>query len=148
MMDVDKGIKQLQNAGAKITSQRIAIMKLLVGRTDHPSAEQLFLELKSEHPTLSIATVYSTTQLLAQASMLRILSIDEKKVYFDPNTSPHAHVMCRGCKKITDIPMDLSCTSEQITQDLGIAEVDSTEVFYYGTCSSCRDKENEESAGD
>ena len=148
MMDVDKGIKQLQNAGAKITSQRIAIMKLLVGRTDHPSAEQLFLELKSEHPTLSIATVYSTTQLLAQASMLRILSIDEKKVYFDPNTSPHAHFMCRGCKKITDIPMDLSCTSEQITQDLGIAEVDSTEVFYYGTCSSCRDKENEESAGD
>lgn len=143
MMDLDKGIRQLQNAGAKITSQRIAIMKLLEGRTDHPSAEQLFLELKSEHPTLSIATVYSTTQLLAQASMLRILSIDEKKVYFDPNTTPHAHFMCRECKKITDIPMDFSRTADQITPDLGIAEVDSTEVFYYGTCSECREKDDD-----
>lgn len=71
-----------------------------------PICGTALLELKSEHPTLSIATVYSTTQLLAQASMLRILSIDEKKVYFDPNTTPHAHFMCRECKKITDIPMD------------------------------------------
>ena len=140
MMDLDKGIRQLQNAGAKITSQRIAIMKLLEGRTDHPSAEQLFLELKSEHPTLSIATVYSTTQLLAQASMLRILSIDEKKVYFDPNTDPHAHFMCRECKKITDIPMDFAVAEEQITPDMGIAEVDSTEIFYYGICRGCKAK--------
>ena len=143
MLDLDNGIRQLQNAGAKITSQRIAIMKLLQGRTDHPSAEQLFLELKPEHPTLSIATVYSTTQLLAQASMLRILSIDEKKVYFDPNTAPHAHFMCRECKKITDIPMDFSRTAEQITPELGIAAIDSTEVFYYGICMECKDKDDD-----
>ena len=59
MLSTYDRIKLLQSAGAKITTQRVAIMKSLQGRSDHPSAEQLFMELKPDHPTLSIATVYS-----------------------------------------------------------------------------------------
>jgi Fur family peroxide stress response transcriptional regulator len=136
MLNVEEGIKYLQGSGAKITSQRIAIMKSLEGRDDHPSAERIFLELKPMHPTLSIATVYSTTQLLAQASMLRILSIDEKKVYFDPDTSPHAHFMCTQCKKIVDINVDFEMMTK-IGSEYGIESIDNTEIFHYGVCSEC-----------
>jgi len=136
MVSVDEGIKHLQRYGAKITSQRIAIMKSLEGRKDHPSAEKLFSELKQDYPTLSIATVYSTAQLLAQASMLRILSIDEKKVYFDPDTRPHAHFMCTGCKKIIDLYADFEMLTK-ISPQSGIESIESTEVFHYGLCSEC-----------
>lgn len=139
MLTVDEGVKQLQESGAKITAQRIAIMKSLEMRTDHPSAEQLFLELKPLHPTMSIATVYSTTQLLAKASMLRILSIDEKKVYFDPNTAPHGHFMCKGCKKIVDIPLDFK-TINALDPKLGVGSIEDTEIFFYGLCSKCCEK--------
>jgi Fur family peroxide stress response transcriptional regulator len=136
MLSVREGIRHLQKSGAKITSQRIAIMKSLEGREDHPSAEQIFLELKPDYPTLSIATVYSTTQLLAQASMLRILSIDEKKVYFDPDTHPHAHFMCTECKKIIDLDVDFEMLTH-ITPGIGIESIENTEVFHYGLCSEC-----------
>jgi Fur family peroxide stress response transcriptional regulator len=136
MLNVDEGIKHLQACGAKITSQRIAIMRSLEGREDHPSAEKIFLELKPSYPTLSIATVYSTTQLLAQADMLRILSIDEKKVYFDPDTRPHAHFMCTCCKKIIDLYVDFEVLTRISLCD-GIDSIDNTEVFHYGICSEC-----------
>lgn len=136
MLTVEEGVRHLQESGAKITSQRVAIMRSLEGRQDHPSAEQLFLELKGDYPTMSIATVYSTTQLLAQASLLRILSIDERKVYFDPNTEAHGHFMCKNCKRIIDIPVDFN-SLYQFNADLGISSIDITEVFHYGLCSDC-----------
>jgi len=136
MLTVDEGIRQLQEAGAKITAQRVAILKSFEGRTDHPSAEQIFMELKPQYPTLSIATVYSTTQLLADSAILRILSIDDKKVYFDPNTSPHGHFMCRSCKKIIDVPIDFTAIS-RISGHGGIAAIENTDIFMYGVCSDC-----------
>ncbi|MDR1885941.1 MAG: transcriptional repressor [Synergistaceae bacterium] len=138
MLTLEEGIRHLQDSGAKITSQRVAIMKSLEGRTDHPSAEQIFMELKPEYPTLSIATVYSTTQLLSQASMIRILTIDEKKVYFDPNTKPHGHFMCRLCKRIVDIPIDVSALAPYKGM-YDISSIDDIEVFLYGECSKCSD---------
>jgi Fur family peroxide stress response transcriptional regulator len=136
MLTVDAGIKSLQGFGAKITSQRIAIMESLEGRSDHPSAEQLFIELKRDHPTMSIATIYSTAQLLAQASMLRILSINDKKVYFDPDTRPHAHFMCRKCKKIIDLDVEFNLLAI-LKPESGIDSIDYSEVFHYGLCAKC-----------
>ncbi|MDR3331104.1 MAG: transcriptional repressor [Synergistaceae bacterium] len=139
MLTLEEGVRHLQSAGAKITAQRIAIMKSLEGRRDHPSAEKIFMELKPEYPTLSIATVYSTTQLLAQASMIRILSIDEKKVYFDPNTKPHGHFMCKRCKRIMDLPIDVSAISSYGSES-DIATIEDVEVFLYGLCSDCAEE--------
>jgi len=135
MMTVDSGIQYLQDVGAKITATRIAIMKSLENREDHPSAEQLFMELKPSHPTLSIATVYSTAQLLAKGSLLRILSIDEKKVYFDPRLEMHGHFMCKGCKHVFDIPVSFDIM--ECDMPSGIAFVEYGEIFYYGVCVKC-----------
>jgi Fur family peroxide stress response transcriptional regulator len=133
---VDEGIRYLHSSGAKITETRVAIMQSLENRYDHPSAEQLFIELKPKHPTLSIATVYSTAQLLAKASLLRILSIDEKKVYFDPNLEPHGHFMCKSCKKVFDIPVDFSAIFK-FDAPTCISSIDTADVFYYGLCTNC-----------
>ena len=138
LLTIDEGISYLQKSGAKITSQRIAIMRLLEGRTDHPSAEEIFKELKPQHPTLSIATVYSTTQLLAEASLIRILTIDERKVYYDPNTSPHSHFQCHKCGKIVDIfhdePLNINDNSGKSNE---ISSISATEVYHYGVCTKC-----------
>ena len=95
MWTVDDGIAVLRERGAKITAQRIAILQKLEGRKDHPSAETLYRELSSEYATMSVATLYSTAQLLAEAGLIKILSIDDKRVYFDPTTETHGHFLCR-----------------------------------------------------
>ncbi len=141
-LTIEEGIRLLQTSGAKITSQRIAIMQALEGRTDHPSAEQIYSELKPLYPKLSIATIYSTAQLLAQASLMRTLSIDDKKVYFDSATEPHGHFMCRSCRKIVDVPVDIE-SIYHFAPSGDIANVDYTEVFHYGTCTDCAEKKKQ-----
>ncbi|MDR3165723.1 MAG: transcriptional repressor [Synergistaceae bacterium] len=136
MLTVDKGVKYLQSAGAKITATRIAILKSLENRRDHPSAERIFMELKLSYPSLSIATVYSTASLLARGSLIRILSIDEKKVYYDPNMEPHGHFMCRQCKLVFDVPFHFDITAAADASE-EIASVEDAEVFYYGLCVRC-----------
>ena len=106
MWTVDDGIAVLRERGAKITAQRIAILQKLEGRKDHPSAETLYRELSSEYATMSVATLYSTAQLLAEAGLIKILSINDKRVYFDPTTETHGHFLCRKCGKLFDIPVN------------------------------------------
>jgi Fur family peroxide stress response transcriptional regulator len=94
------------------------------------------MELKLSYPSLSIATVYSTASLLARGSLIRILSIDEKKVYYDPNMDPHGHFMCRKCKRVFDVPLHFEIAAA-VDASEDIASVEDAEVFYYGICAGC-----------
>ena len=122
MWTVDDGIAVLRERGAKITAQRIAILQKLEGRKDHPSAEMLYRELSSEYATMSVATLYSTAQLLAEAGLIKILG----------------HFLCRKCGKLFDIPVneDEIFRSASTVRD-NIAQIEHTEIFFYGLCSDC-----------
>ena len=137
MWSVAEGIDALKRNGAKITSQRVAILRHLEGRLDHPSADTLFRELSSEFSTMSVATLYSTAQLLSYAGLLKILSIDHKKISLDPNIEPHGHFFCKDCGKIYDIPFDNESVRDCAALNEDIAEVENTELFIYGLCKEC-----------
>lgn len=138
MWTVDDGITVLRERGAKVTAQRIAIMRNLQGRTDHPSVDTIYKELSVDYPTMSVATVYSTAQLLADAGLIKILSIDDKRVYFDPNTATHGHFLCKCCKKVSDFEIDeTSLFRSAAASKNNIAQIEVAEIFFYGMCSDC-----------
>ena len=141
MWTVNEGINVLRDRGAKITAQRIAILRQLEGRTDHPSADVLYKELAVDYPTMSVATVYSTAQLLAEAGLIKILSIDDKRVYFDPTTSTHGHFLCRDCGKLVDLEIEEEGLFKSAsTSQNSIAQIENAEVFLYGLCTDCFSK--------
>lgn len=138
MWTVDDGIAVLRERGAKITAQRIAILKQLQGRKDHPSAETLYKELSGDYSTMSLATLYSTAQLLEEAGLIKILSIDDKRVYFDPDTKTHGHFLCQKCGKLFDISVDEEAIFKTATAaNNDIAQIEHTEIFFYGMCTNC-----------
>ncbi len=141
MWTVNEGINVLRGRGAKNTAQRIAILRQLEGRTDHPSADVLYKELAVDYPTMSVATVYSTAQLLAEAGLIKILSIDDKRVYFDPTTSTHGHFLCRDCGKLVDLEIEEEGLFKSAsTSQNSIAQIENAEVFLYGLCTDCFSK--------
>lgn len=136
MWTVEEGISRLREGGAKITSQRIAILRLLKGRMDHPSADQVYNELREDFPTISYATIYSTAQLLANSGLIQILSIDDKRVHFDPDPKPHGHFRCESCGALYDFPID-----EEMLDRLrhgSSQQAHSVQIFAYGLCDDCR----------
>lgn len=69
----------------------------------HPTAEELYLELKKDHPKLGIATVYrNLNQLLKDERIIRIQKPYEKDS-FDATIKEHYHVQCLTCGKVEDV---------------------------------------------
>jgi len=139
MWNVDEAIEQLKDTGAKITSQRVGILRLLEGRKDHPAAEQIYREMQEVFPTISFATIYSTAQLLEQAGLIQIITIDDKRVFFDPNPEVHGHFQCNRCGGLSDFPVD-----DQIVESLKEStphSVTGVQVYLYGLCAACARRE-------
>jgi len=95
---------QVRAAGLRPTRQRIALAELLFAKGDrHLSAEELHEEATSAGVAVSLATVYNTLHQFTEAGLLRILSIEGSRTYFDTNTSDHHHFFIEGENRVVDI---------------------------------------------
>lgn len=48
------------------TKQREAIRENLIHRTDHPTADMIYSDIKEEHPNISLGTVYRNLAVLEE----------------------------------------------------------------------------------
>lgn len=135
---MEKIIEKYKGKGFKLTPQRIAILKILDGNTSHPTAEDIYRELKKTYPTVSFATVYNTIQALTEMGEVMELTIDPQRKHFDPNPMPHHHIMCVRCGKISDIFVDYSHALNLPKEILDEYSVLGNHVDFHGVCASCR----------
>jgi len=129
----------LHQAGLRVTPQRVAICQLLANTETHPTANDIFLELKDKYPSLSLATIYNTLDVLVGMGAVNALgSIGDDKVHFDGNTSPHINLACIKCHKIVDLhTKEINQLDEEINQRSGF-KVMGSRVLYYGVCPDCQ----------
>ena len=73
---MEKIIAKYKDKGLRLTPQRIAILKYLDGNTSHPTADNIYRDLKQTNPTLSFATVYNTMQTLREHGEVMEITID------------------------------------------------------------------------
>lgn len=85
----------------RFSHQREEIYQAVCGRQDHPSAEMVYRQLKTDMPRLSLGTVYRNLHQMAQEGRLR--ELPGPVVRFDADTSPHTHVRCACCGQVADL---------------------------------------------
>ncbi|MEL7004367.1 MAG: transcriptional repressor [Bacteroidota bacterium] len=95
-------VKQISQAGLKVTHQRIVILKAASAMDSHPSTEQIYEAIKSDNPTLSLATVYKTLETFVQSGLLSKVSTDSGQMRYDPKLDSHGHIYCDNTKEIID----------------------------------------------
>lgn len=123
----------------KRSRQREAILSELCGRTDHPTAEELYLSLKEEMPNLSLGTVYRNLSLLSEEGTIRKLSCGGAD-HFDGNTAQHYHFLCNRCGRLYDLPMPVFEELDREAQKYLPCLVDYHRLTFYGICQSCMEK--------
>jgi len=97
--------QMLQAAGLRPTRQRMALGSLLFGGgARHLTAEMLYEEATLAKIPVSLATVYNTLNQLTNAGLLRQVSIDGTKTYFDTNVTAHHHYYLENSHELVDIP--------------------------------------------
>ena len=97
--------EMLQAAGLRPTRQRMALGWLLFGKgARHLTAEMLYEEATLAKVPVSLATVYNTLNQLTDAGLLRQVSVDGTKTYFDTNVTSHHHFYLEHNHELVDIP--------------------------------------------
>jgi len=98
--------ERLRRSGIQPSTQRLAVAEYVLTTDAHPSAEQVWDEVKARVPTISRATVYNTLNLLVKKGLLRQLQLAEGRVGFDPNIEPHHHFIDEATGLVHDVPWD------------------------------------------
>jgi Fur family iron response transcriptional regulator len=103
-----RGSDWLAAAGLRPTRQRVCLATLLVGDGNdrHVTAEGLFDAARDAGERVSLATVYNTLKAFSQAGLLREITVDGSKSYFDTNMSDHPHFYWEDSARLTDAPSD------------------------------------------
>ena len=129
-------MEKFRELGLKLTPQRLAILEFLDGNTDHPSADNIFREVKKKYPMMSFATVYNTIEALKKKGELLELTIDPERRRYDPETKPHHHLICVECKKIVDVYKEFSIS---VPDDIGNDfDLTGNHIEFYGVCPECK----------
>jgi Fur family transcriptional regulator, iron response regulator len=97
-------LQALTEHGIQPSAQRVAVADYVLYTSDHPSADQVWVEVKRHFPMLSRATVYNTLNLFTEKGLLRELVLAEGKVVFDPKLDPHHHFLDEETGEIVDVP--------------------------------------------
>jgi Fur family peroxide stress response transcriptional regulator len=83
--------QKLAGSGLRNTPQREVVYSVLVGKRDHPTADEVFARVKAEMPTISLATVYNCLEALVQSNLVRQVNFERGPTRYCPNLHPHAH---------------------------------------------------------
>lgn len=92
----------LKEKDLKVTPQRMSVLKELQKKT-HPTIEDIYVEIKKENPSMSLATVYKNIATLKDKGMVIEVNIGDGKMRYDLFDQPHIHLFCRNCNSIEDI---------------------------------------------
>ena len=86
----------------KNSKKRQVILEALAATTAHPTAQELYQQLKPDYPDLSLGTVYRNLSLFAEEGDAMSVGVFRGQERFDARTNPHAHLHCVQCGRVID----------------------------------------------
>ena len=121
-----------------MTAQRRAVLESLVARKDHPTADQLFAEVRVRLPDISRTTVYRVLETLVRVGAVQKVSHLGSSVRYDAFNEPHHHLVCMRCERLLDVvdpALDGLRPPAQLPPGFEILDYS---VHFRGVCSNCR----------
>jgi Fur family transcriptional regulator, iron response regulator len=95
----------LRQAQMRPSHQRLALGRLLFGKGGrHLTADMLYEEALRAKIAVSLSTIYYSLRQFTEAGLLREVSVNGSKAYFDTNVSDHQHVFVENERDLIDFP--------------------------------------------
>lgn len=97
---------QLKRHGISSTPQRLEVAAVILERPQHLSAEQILERLRAGGSRVSKATVYNTLKLFSERGLVKELTVDPDRKFYDSTTHSHHHFYHVETGELSDIPED------------------------------------------
>lgn len=80
------------------------VLKALQKRNDCPTSEKLYMDIKKEHPDITLRTVYTElSNMCEQGKIIKIKSRSGGADKYDANNLPHIYLECERCGEVYNI---------------------------------------------
>ena len=128
--------EECRNRGLRVTEQRREIFKTVAASHSHPSAEDVFAQVREKLANVSLDTVYRTLASLAEMELIIRVGTPYKE-RFDGDLRPHAHFICSKCGEVYDVFYDKKYMMLPLREAFSCGEVRQICLQYKGTCNRC-----------
>jgi len=122
----------------RLTWQRRAVLESLASRRDHPTADQLYVDVRTAVPGISKTTVYRVLDTLVELGLASRVSHPRAVVRFDAETKRHHHILCVQCGALADLEAAALELPQFEGSTVGGFEVTDYSVYFRGVCPACR----------
>ena len=129
----------VKRKGLKNTNQRMTVLETFLSSKSHHSTEDLYLELRREHPKIGYATVHRTLKLFAESGIAIELNFGDGQTRFEPFNvhQHHDHLVCTNCGLIIEFTHpQIEEYQEQIASQHNF-KIERHRHELYGICSAC-----------
>jgi Fur family peroxide stress response transcriptional regulator len=131
-------IAALKERDFRLTPQRVELVRLIASSQEHPSASQLYEEIRHRFPTMSPATVYKTLALLKDMDQVLEIDLWDDRHYDGNRPGPHPHLVCTECGKILDGDLALDPSAIRKLENVSGYRILRPQFTFYGLCPRCR----------
>ena len=136
--ETERYLEALRGVGCRITAQRRRIVEVLLEAGDGVGAQDLFLRVRALDPSVGLATVYRTLELLEDLGLVHRREGEEGRQRFAPTEDrPRLELVCRCCGRTQEAPAELvdSLRSWAREQDFSLL---GQRISLRGVCDRCR----------
>ena len=129
---------RLREWGVRVTPQRLAIAEAVLNSEDHPSVQQIFERVRDHFPSMTLATIYSTLDVLERSGLIQELPFPQFSRY-ESNMDPHVNLVCIQCGNVIDSVVGQDAVVRLRDQISGQAnfQVAWQRVDFHGWCRRC-----------
>jgi Fur family peroxide stress response transcriptional regulator len=132
-------VTSLREKGYRLTPQRMAVLKIVIGNQEHLSAEEIYARARVDYPMMGLATVYKTIAMLKDMGEIVALNFHNQGSRYDGSgQEPHPHFICNGCHAIIDLDnVPIDDLSVKIAAKTGYHITD-YRLDFFGLCPNCQ----------
>lgn len=119
------------------TKQRTLIYETVQGSYAHPTADDVFREVRQTLPNISLGTVYRNLNVLTELEKIRKISVPGQPDHFDRQSTWHDHMVCVHCGKVLDVTLRSTPSLEQQLAVQSGLQITGYALVAYCVCPAC-----------
>ena len=106
---------------------------------DHPTADQIYLEVRAQDNCVSRGTVYRNLELLADSGVISHVKVHGAS-RFDYRLDFHYHMQCKECGAVYDLPIEYEYDLDKEAMEKTGFQINRHQTLFEGICSVCSKK--------
>ncbi len=138
-MGPDDEMRQLvRDAGAKVTTARLLVLRVLTEAGAHLGVHAICARVNAIAAPIDVSTVYRTVSRLEELGLVHSISTPTEATY-GLARQPHHHAVCTHCGQVSELSgPPVNEALQALESASGFRLSPGTSLTVHGLCTSCR----------